>query len=282
MSRSNFHNKPFKLNALSEELKASRDMDKTYLEPILSNSEVNIDTESPYSMCHIGCAIRGVENKIYGKPYTVQEFFNRKNNHDAEWFTASSLGLNELQIKLILQYALDIGIEWQWPDEESTGFEARVQKRCDICYTMNVQCCKDPKGDCRSWVDKNTKGERNEATEYERANKRKNGVTYGKCESKNVVGDFKDCNCKYHFAGESNWDSDWYDCDGYDCPDGFDHVLMTCKNSNCDYSKYVAWYAFDGDQNNKSPSFTCRWGGKRKLCSTCSEAKAKHCGPKTK
>ena len=97
---SEFHNKDFKVKAVMEEMKTSREMDRSYLEPILNN--IDATDSKTWRYCHIGCAFRGIKNTIM-------------NEYDQKNFTASSLGYSDIQREIVKKYTIEVNsIYFSW------------------------------------------------------------------------------------------------------------------------------------------------------------------------
>lgn len=245
----------------------------------------SLDLENPFGYCQIGCALREIPNTIYdGKALRAEEIYKDDNKYDAQWYDDHALQLSDYQRQLILQYADELGINMNvYP------WTFNVQDQCNKCYTLNVGCCKHTNGECRSSQSEkvgtlsswNSGEQKSKKTEYHRVVKEKEtGFTHGQCKEKVIVGGYTDCNrCKFHWAGGGPG-AVWKSCDAYNCYDngGTDQdftFLTKCKDDahdDCDWQDWVY-----RDQLSNIFGNWCVLGGKKKLCSTCTDEKVKDC-----
>lgn len=189
--------------------------------------------------------------------------------------------MGEDQRALIIQYATELGIDMKNPMPD-----VAMKKMCNKCYTLNVRCCNVKEGECRSSFKTHTKNtgfqdnQKTFTTEFHREHKEEDGVTHGVCNKKVIDDGYKDCHkCKYHWAGGGSG-LVWKRCNAYECEDeggsNRDYAYLTsCSNDaddDCDWEKWVK-----RDRLSNIFGSQCTLGGKKKLCSTCSEKKALWC-----
>ena len=113
-----YFNQQYKLKGLTAEFKKAMELDKTYLQPLLTDQ-----------YCHMTCAIKKIDH--YGEDILETEFY-----------TADSLGLGENAINLMKSYFSRIGIENYFRIEDG-----EIDK-CQKCYKQGVKCRESQEAQC--------------------------------------------------------------------------------------------------------------------------------------
>ena len=61
--------------------------------------------------CQVGCALRKQDNLVNGKVLTQSDIEEKENwdkYYDKEWYTAKTIGLSDMQLKIIKKFVKDV------------------------------------------------------------------------------------------------------------------------------------------------------------------------------